>query len=39
MNISQNLHDKMVEAVLNANIKFFDQNTHGRILNKFSKDV
>ena len=29
----------MVEGVINTKIKFFEVNTNGRILNRFSKDV
>ncbi|XP_022806198.1 multidrug resistance-associated protein 4-like [Stylophora pistillata] len=36
---SQRLHDKMVVAVVEAPVLFFDSNPVGRILNRFSKDV
>lgn len=36
---SQNLHDEMVWALLRAQIKFFDTNPVGRILNRVSADV
>ena len=36
---SERLHDKMVLAVLQAPVLFFDSNPVGRILNRFSKDV
>ena len=36
---SQRLHDKMVVAILQAPVLFFDSNPVGRILNRFSKDV
>ena len=36
---SERLHDKMVMAVLQAPVHFFDSNPVGRILNRFSKDV
>ena len=39
MQISQRLHDNMVDNVLNTKVKFFEENTHGRILNRFSKDI
>ncbi|CDW76184.1 multidrug resistance-associated protein 4 isoform x3 [Stylonychia lemnae] len=39
LQINQRLHDKMVEGALNTKIKFFEVNTNGRILNRFSKDV
>ena len=29
----------MVESVLKTKLKFFEENTNGRILNRFSKDV
>ena len=36
---SERLHDKMVLAMLQALVHFFDSNPVGRILNRFSKDV
>jgi len=36
---SRKLHDDMTEAVLRAQISFFDTNPMGRILNRFSADV
>ena len=36
---SEKLHDKMVTAVIKAPIIFFDTNSAGRILNRFSKDI
>ena len=36
---SQRLHDKMVAAVLQAPVLFFDSNPVGRIVNRFSKDI
>ena len=36
---SERLHDKMVMAILQAPVLFFDSNPVGRILNRFSKDV
>ena len=36
---SERLHDKMVMAVLQAPVHFFDSNPVGRIMNRFSKDV
>ena len=39
MEINQKIHDKMVENVLNTKLKFFEENTQGMILNRFSKDV
>jgi hypothetical protein len=39
MEINQRIHDKMVTNVLNTKLKFFEENTQGMILNRFSKDV
>ncbi|PFX21734.1 Multidrug resistance-associated protein 4 [Stylophora pistillata] len=36
---SERLHDKMVVALLQAPVLFFDSNPVGRILNRFSKDA
>ncbi|KAL9971726.1 hypothetical protein ACROYT_G017928 [Oculina patagonica] len=36
---SERLHDKMVVAVLQAPVLFFDSNPVGRIMDRFSKDV
>ena len=36
---SERLHDKMVLAILQAPVFFFDSNPVGRIMNRFSKDV
>lgn len=36
---SQRLHDFMFGALVRANMRFFDTNPSGRILNRFSKDV
>ena len=36
---SERVHDKMVVALLQAPVLFFDSNPAGRILNRFSKDV
>ena len=36
---SENLHDKMLEAVLKVPVLFYDTNPAGRILNRFSKDL
>ncbi len=36
---SERLHDKMVVAILQAPVLFFNSNPVGRILNRFSKDV
>ena len=39
MEINQRVHDKMVQNVLHARLKFFEENTQGMILNRFSKDI
>jgi hypothetical protein len=39
MEINQRIHDKMVDSVLMTKLKFFEENTQGAILNRFSKDV
>ncbi|XP_011882343.1 PREDICTED: probable multidrug resistance-associated protein lethal(2)03659 isoform X3 [Vollenhovia emeryi] len=39
MNAGKNLHNFMFSCVLKAPISFFDNNSSGRILNRFSKDV
>lgn len=39
LHASENLHNKMVTAVLQAPVLFFDTNPVGRILNRFSKDI
>ena len=36
---SENLHNKMTKAVIEAPVIFFDTNPVGRILNRFSKDI
>ena len=36
---SERLHDKMVAAVLQAPVVFFDLNSVGRIMNRFFKDI
>ena len=36
---SERLHDKMVLAIVQAPVLFFDSNPVGRILNRFSKDI
>ena len=36
---AENLHNKMVSCLLQAQVLFFDTNPAGRILNRFSKDV
>ncbi|KAI4581557.1 hypothetical protein MJG53_010000 [Ovis ammon polii x Ovis aries] len=39
VNSSQVLHNKMLESILRAPVLFFDRNTIGGILNRFSKDI
>jgi len=39
MTINKRLHARVVSRVLATPINFFEENTHGRILNRFSKDV
>lgn len=39
LSASQQLHNKMVEALLYANLLFFDTIPTGRILNRFSRDI
>lgn len=39
MGINRKLHDKITRSLLNTGIVFFEENTQGRILNRFSKDV
>lgn len=36
---SQKLHDFMFGALIRASMRFFDTNSSGRILNRFSKDI
>lgn len=36
---SSHLHDFVFSKVINATMRFFDTNTSGRILNRFSKDM
>ncbi|XP_049853309.1 probable multidrug resistance-associated protein lethal(2)03659 isoform X1 [Schistocerca gregaria] len=39
MRASMNLHDRMFECITRARMYFFNTNTSGRILNRFSKDM
>ena len=39
MRINKRIHCKIVDSVLRTNMLFFEQNTQGRILNRFSKDI
>lgn len=39
MRASRNLHDGMFTSISHATMRFFNTNTSGRILNRFSKDL
>ena len=39
MTISRRLHHTLARRVLQTGIVFFEENTQGRILNRFSKDM
>lgn len=39
MKASKNLHFQMFHSILQAPMKFFDVNSKGEILNRFSKDM
>jgi len=39
MSISKRLHDTTVMALLASHISFFEQHTHGHILNRFTTDI
>ncbi|XP_008214580.1 probable multidrug resistance-associated protein lethal(2)03659 isoform X1 [Nasonia vitripennis] len=39
MRASRNLHDAMFTSISHATMRFFNTNTSGRILNRFSKDM
>lgn len=39
MRASINLHDAMFASITRATMRFFNTNTSGRILNRFSKDM
>lgn len=36
---SKNLHDKLFDGVINATMHFFNTNSSGRLLNRFSSDI
>lgn len=39
LSISSRLHNKLVSSILHTDLAFFEENTCGRIVNRFSKDV
>lgn len=39
MNASINLHNDMFSSITRTTMRFFNTNTSGRILNRFSKDI
>lgn len=39
MGINRRMHDRITKRVLQTGITFFEENTQGMILNRFSKDV
>ncbi|KAG6461025.1 multidrug resistance-associated protein 4 isoform X1 [Manduca sexta] len=39
MTVSRNLHNDMFHSMLRGVMRFFDTNSSGRILNRFSKDI
>jgi ATP-binding cassette subfamily C (CFTR/MRP) protein 4 len=39
LRVSKNLHDKMFQALLRADTKFYDENPSGRIMNRFTQDI
>lgn len=39
MQINSRLHDHMVKSVMHTKLKFYEENTKGRIVNRFSNDV
>ena len=39
MRINKRLHNDIVKSVLRTKLQFFEENTQGRILNRFSKDI
>ena len=39
MGINRRLNDQITRGMLNTSIQFYETNTQGRILNRFSKDV
>jgi len=39
VSINKKLHSRVIEGLMNTNMRFFDENTSGRILNRLSSDV
>jgi ABC-type multidrug transport system fused ATPase/permease subunit len=39
LRVSKNLHDQMFRGIIRASMYFFNTNSSGRILNRFSKDI
>jgi len=39
MSISKRLHDATVNSLLASHISFYEQHTHGHILNRFTTDI
>ena len=39
MSINRNIHDRAINGLVKTGISFFDENTSGRIINRFSKDI
>lgn len=39
MSINRNIHAKVIKAMVNTRMQFFDENTSGRIINRLSKDI
>jgi ABC-type multidrug transport system fused ATPase/permease subunit len=39
MSISLRMHNNMVKSCINTDLVYFEENTCGRIMNRFSKDV
>lgn len=39
MKIATTLHNNMFQTIIHATLRFFNTNTAGRILNRFSKDI
>jgi ABC-type multidrug transport system fused ATPase/permease subunit len=39
MGINQRVHREMIKSVIETHIRFFEENTQGRIINRFSKDI